>query len=84
MAGCSCARSWGGIFWKGGVGYVTRDMVAAHMPAASLGGDGLIMVCGPPGMMAAVSGDKAPDKSQGELSGLLKAMGYTSDQVYKF
>lgn len=76
--------NWGGIFWKGGVGYVTRDMLAAHMPAATLGNDALIMVCGPPGMMNAVSGDKAQDKSQGELTGLLKTMGYTSDQVYKF
>lgn len=74
---------WGGIFWKGGVGYVNRDMVSAHLPAPT-NKDGLIMVCGPPGMMNAVSGDKAQDKSQGELSGLLKAMGYTQDQVYKF
>jgi cytochrome-b5 reductase len=36
------------------------------------------------GMMNAVSGDKAPDKTQGELTGLLKAMGYTQEQVYKF
>lgn len=42
-----------------------------------------LLVC-PAGMMNAVSGDKAPDKSQGELTGLLKAMGYTADQVYKF
>jgi cytochrome-b5 reductase len=35
-------------------------------------------------MMNVVSGDKAPDKSQGELSGLLKAMGYAAEQVYKF
>ena len=35
-------------------------------------------------MMKAISGDKAQDKSQGELSGLLKEMGYTSDMVYKF
>jgi hypothetical protein len=38
----------------------------------------------PAGMMNAVSGDKAPDKSQGELTGLLKAMGYTAEQVCKF
>lgn len=29
----------------------------------------------------AISGDKAKDKSQGELQGVLKTMGYTSDQV---
>jgi cytochrome-b5 reductase len=38
----------------------------------------------PPGMMNAVSGDKAQDKTQGELTGLLKAMGYAQEQVYKF
>jgi cytochrome-b5 reductase len=43
-----------------------------------------LQVCGPPPMMNAVSGDKAPDKSQGELAGVLKDMGYTSDMVYKF
>jgi hypothetical protein len=31
--------------------------------------------------MQAISGDKAKDKSQGELQGLLKKMGYTADQV---
>jgi cytochrome-b5 reductase len=35
-------------------------------------------------MMKALSGDKAKDKSQGELTGLLKDMGYTEDMVYKF
>lgn len=45
--GCCC--SWGGIFWKGGVGYVTRDILAAHMPPVSLGSGALVMVCGPPG-----------------------------------
>ena len=35
-------------------------------------------------VQAAVSGDKAKDKSQGELTGILKTMGYTADQVFKF
>lgn len=35
-------------------------------------------------MMKAVSGDKAKDKSQGELTGILKDLGYTADQVFKF
>ena len=43
-----------------------------------------LQVCGPPPMMAAISGDKNPDKSQGEVSGLLAKMGYTSDSVFKF
>ncbi|KAK9804386.1 hypothetical protein WJX72_010552 [[Myrmecia] bisecta] len=68
--------------WAGGLGYVTKEMVQQHMPAPS--DDNLIMVCGPPPMYKALSGDKAPDKSQGELTGLLKDMGYTPSQVFKF
>jgi cytochrome-b5 reductase len=34
--------------------------------------------------MKAVSGDKAPDKSQGPLEGALKALGYSPEQVFKF
>lgn len=34
--------------------------------------------------LQALSGEKAKDKSQGELSGVLKAMNYTSEQVFKF
>ncbi|GJV88173.1 NADH-cytochrome b5 reductase-like protein [Tanacetum coccineum] len=41
-------------------------------------------VCGPPGMMEHVSGGKAKDWSQGEVSGVLKELGYTEEMVYKF
>lgn len=68
--------------WAGGVGYLTPDLLRAHIPPP--GPDTLVLVCGPPGMMKFVSGDKAPDKSQGELSGLLKQLGYSPDQVFKF
>eukprot|EP00955_Chlamydomonas_euryale_P110606 366009-Chlamydomonas_euryale.AAC.24 len=83
---CGCAAqvyyvvdnpSWGGMMWKGGKGRVTGQMLKEHLPPPSL--DNLVMVCGPPGMMNAVSGNKAPDKSQGELTGLLKELGYTKD-----
>ncbi len=43
-----------------------------------------VQVCGPPPLMKAISGDKAEDKSQGPLTGILKDLGYTSEQVYKF
>ena len=43
----------------------------------------LVQVCGPPPMMKAISGDKAPDKSQGELTGVLAKMNYTKDNVFK-
>ncbi|GJP75886.1 hypothetical protein CLOP_g6291, partial [Closterium sp. NIES-67] len=68
--------------WKGGVGLITADVLRKAMPPPS--DDSLVLVCGPPGMMHHVSGGKAPDKSQGEVDGLLKALGYTKDQVYKF
>lgn len=50
-----------------------------HVPMASS-----MQVCGPPPMMDSVSGDKAPDKSQGELKGMLADLGYSADQVFKF
>jgi cytochrome-b5 reductase len=61
------------------VGYINRDLLAKQMPPPA--SDSLILVCGPPGMMKSISGDKLPDKSQGPLSGLLKDMGYTEQQV---
>lgn len=68
------------------VGYVTEDLVSAVMPKPSP--DSLIYVCGPPPMMVAVSGNKKFEKgkppSQGEVSGVLKACGFTEDMVYKF
>jgi NAD(P)H-flavin reductase len=56
--------------WKGGVGYITQDTLRQHMPAP--GDKSLVLVCGPPPMMKAISGDKSPDKSQGPLEGMLK------------
>lgn len=44
----------------------------------------MLQVCGPPPMMKALSGDKAEDKSQGPLTGVLKDVGFTESQVFKF
>eukprot|EP00048_Salpingoeca_helianthica_P015339 m.226258 g.226258 ORF g.226258 m.226258 type:complete len:289 (-) comp16904_c0_seq1:123-989(-) len=63
-------------------GRTSAALLKQYMPPPSP--DHIVLVCGPPPMMNAISGDKAPDKSQGELSGFLKDLGYTSDQVYKF
>lgn len=86
--------------WNGGVGYVheffdsleilliplfryvNKDLIKKYLPPPS--DDHMIMVCGPPGMMNSITGPKAPDYSQGELSGILKEMGYTKEQVFKF
>ncbi|KAJ1435186.1 Riboflavin synthase-like beta-barrel [Sesbania bispinosa] len=68
--------------WRGGAGYISEDMVVKGLPSPS--DDTLVLVCGPPGMMEHISGDKAKDRSQGELTGLLKELGYTEQMVYKF
>ncbi len=44
----------------------------------------MVLVCGPPPMMNAISGNKAPDYTQGVLSGALKDLGYVEEQVFKF
>ncbi|KAJ2548198.1 hypothetical protein EV175_004918 [Coemansia sp. RSA 1933] len=69
--------------WKGDVGYVTKDLVKKYMPSPS-DKDILVSACGPPPMMNSVSGPKAPDYSQGEVGGIFKELGYTSEQVFKF
>ncbi|KAG1705561.1 hypothetical protein DVH05_003249 [Phytophthora capsici] len=68
--------------WDGYTGYVTKELIEKLLPGPS--DESLIGVCGPPPMMNAISGNKAPDRSQGELKGLLKELGYTSKQVLKF
>lgn len=68
--------------WIGGKGYISEEMIVKGLPGPA--DDTLILVCGPPGMMKHISGDKAKDYSQGELTGLLKEVGYTESMVYKF
>lgn len=63
-------------------GYVSEKVIADTMPAPS--SDSRILVCGPPGFMDAVSGNKTPDYQQGLVSGLLKKAGYNETMVFKF
>ncbi|KVI11639.1 Ferredoxin reductase-type FAD-binding domain-containing protein [Cynara cardunculus var. scolymus] len=69
-------------YWVGGTGYISKDMASKGLPAPS--NHTLILVCGPPGMMKHISGDKAEDRSQGKLTGILKELEYTEEMVYKF
>ncbi|CDO68486.1 hypothetical protein BN946_scf184499.g11 [Trametes cinnabarina] len=69
--------------WKGPVGYVNDELVQQHLPPPNLGEKAKIFVCGPPGQVAALAGPKDGMK-QGELGGILKKLGYTDDQVFKF
>lgn len=68
--------------WSGYKGFVDKTKIAETLPAPS--DETLIMVCGPPPMMKAISGEKVSPQKQGELSGLLKEMQYSSDNVFKF
>lgn len=66
--------------FRGSTGFVTKELLEKTLPKQE---DAVIFVCGPPPFMTAVSGDKNPDKSQGELSGFLKELGYPQERVYK-
>lgn len=61
--------------WKGHKGFVTGELLDVTLPKPS--SDVSIFVCGPPGFMEVVSGNKTPDYKQGPVSGLLKKAGFT-------
>jgi len=70
--------------WQGGKGYVTKELLKTVLPEPKNGDKVKIFVCGPPLMYKAISGGKKSPTDQGELSGILKELGYSKDQVYKF
>lgn len=65
--------------WSGERGYITKELVEKYMPSPD-DKDGIIFVCGPPGLYDAFCGPR--DKK--EVTGLLGEMGYSSEQVFKF
>ncbi|KAJ3044553.1 NADH-cytochrome b5 reductase [Rhizophlyctis rosea] len=67
--------------WTQGVGYVSEQIVKEQLPKP---GEGKVFICGPNQMLAAISGTKTPDYKQGEVGGILKKLGYTENDVYKF
>lgn len=69
--------------WQQGKGHITKELLKTVLPEPKEG-NLKIFVCGPPGLYKAVSGAKKSPAEQGELTGMLKEMGYSSDQVYKF
>lgn len=69
--------------WNGGKGYVTKELLKTVLPEPK-SENIKVFVCGPTGLMKAVSGDKKSPKDQGELTGILKELGYSPEQVYKF
>lgn len=73
--------------WLGGIGYVNAAMVTTFMPKPKEKNT-KILVCGPPPMLQAVSGDKQFETGnppqQGPVGGILAHLGYTPDQVFKY
>lgn len=69
--------------WTGAKGYITKDLLKTVLPEPK-SENIKIFVCGPPGLYKAISGTKVSPSDQGELSGILKELGYSKDQVYKF
>ncbi|KPI85835.1 putative Nadh-cytochrome b5 reductase [Leptomonas seymouri] len=73
--------------WLGGIGYVNEAMISAFMPKPGEKNT-KILVCGPPPMLQAISGDKlfeaGKPPQQGAVEGLLKSLGYKEDQVFKY
>jgi cytochrome-b5 reductase len=56
---------------------------AGFVPAYKSVKDSMVLVCGPPGMMEALTGDRDSVESK-PLGGLLKKLGFESDEVFKF
>lgn len=72
-----------GSSWDGARGFINRELIAANLPSPD--SECLIFICGPPPMYTALSGPRdAPGAPPSELAGLLKEMGYTTEQVIKF
>lgn len=69
--------------WQYGKGFITKDLLKSIIPDPK-SENIKVFVCGPPGLYKAVSGAKNSPQDQGDLSGILKELGYTKDQVYKF
>lgn len=69
--------------WPGTKGQVTTELLKTVLPGPQ-SENIKVFVCGPPGMYKAISGAKKSPSDQGELDGMLKELGYSKDQVYKF
>jgi len=62
-------------------GRASAAMLKKLLPAPK--GKVLVMVCGRKEMTEAIAGAKNKDFTQGEVGGILKQLGYSSDQVWK-
>lgn len=66
--------------WDGHRGYIDKALIGQYAPGPDAGDDVMFFVCGPPPMYDALCGPRG----ESEVKGLLKALGYSDSQVYKF
>ncbi|KAK5781248.1 cytochrome-b5 reductase PWA37_004893 [Arxiozyma heterogenica] len=64
------------------LGFISKEFLKTNIAKATEKTH--VFVCGPPPFMKAFSGEKVSPKDQGELIGILKELGYTKEQVFKF
>ena len=69
--------------WTQGKGYISKELLKTVLPEPKEENI-KVFVCGPPGLYKAISGMKPSPADQGELTGTLKELGYSKEQVYKF
>ncbi|GMI25425.1 hypothetical protein TeGR_g5131, partial [Tetraparma gracilis] len=67
-----------GTGWTGQKGFINKELITKHFPGPAE--DVEIFVCGPPPMYDALCGARGEE----ELSGVLKEIGYSKEQVTKF
>lgn len=69
--------------WTGETGYISKEFLEKNLfkPEED---NVKVFVCGPPPFYKALSGEKLSPKDQGELTGSLKDLGFSKDQVFKF
>jgi len=66
--------------WNGTKGFITKELIKEKFAGPEEGDDVMIFVCGPPIMYDIFCGPR----SDTEVTGILKDMGYSAEQVYKF
>jgi len=63
--------------WEGERGFITKELITKYLPN---GDEDCIFVCGPPVMYDVICGERGDE----DVKGLLKDLGYSKKQVYKF
>lgn len=68
--------------WKGHVGHLNADVLRQRMPPPK--DKNIVFVCGPPGYMQYLCGEKPSVIEQGPVTGLLGKLEYGNEHVFKF